>query len=182
MPRPNRHTRRRPRQGSVGGGPGGDKPLSALSKRELAQRSRSPSSSSGMKPYPMPEHGLKLVPQRCGTEQPRDARTRRDALTVGAVLCWRRTVLDMLGQRRRATRRGVGRLCLTKRRALFVTVPPVLRCWAIASRLPATILPTALTVRIRNHRRPGSQSSDGRAQNDCNRAEGVNPQSLRLGR
>jgi len=39
----------------------------------------------------------------------------------------------------------------------------------------------ALFVANRNHRRPGSQSSDGRAQNHCNGCEGLDPQSLRLG-
>ena len=38
-----------------------------------------------------------------------------------------------------------------------------------------------LIVANRNHRRPGSQSSDGRAQNHCNGCEGLDPQSLRLG-
>ena len=37
-----------------------------------------------------------------------------------------------------------------------------------------------LRVANRNHRRPGSQSSDGRAQNHCNGPEGPDPQSLRL--
>src|SRR3954452_18553809 len=37
-----------------------------------------------------------------------------------------------------------------------------------------------LRVANRNHRRAGSQSSDGRAQNDCTGCEGPDPQSLRL--
>jgi hypothetical protein len=40
--------------------------------------------------------------------------------------------------------------------------------------------PLSLPVANRNHRRVGSQSSDGRAQNDCNRPDGLNPQSLRV--
>ena len=42
------------------------------------------------------------------------------------------------------------------------------------------LLRQSVFVANRNHRRLGSQSSDGRAQNDCNRAEGPDPQSLRL--
>ena len=38
-----------------------------------------------------------------------------------------------------------------------------------------------LSVANRNHRRPGSQSSDSRAQNHCNGSEGTDPHSLQLG-
>jgi hypothetical protein len=55
-------------------------------------------------------------------------------------------------------------------------------CW---EEVPLTSisadLVTSVIVANRNHRRAGSQSSDGRAQNHCNGSEELDPQSLRLG-
>jgi hypothetical protein len=48
-------------------------------------------------------------------------------------------------------------------------------------RRPYSLRSNLLSVANRNHRRPGSQSSDGRAQNHCNGSEGLDPESLRLG-
>ena len=50
--------------------------------------------------------------------------------------------------------------------------------WRGLPRRPLCML--CLIVANRNHRRLGSQSSDGRAQNDCTRSEGPDPQSLRM--
>jgi ABC-type Mn2+/Zn2+ transport system permease subunit len=57
------------------------------------------------------------------------------------------------------------------------------RGWSVQiSAVSAALVSAAflLCVANRNHRRVGSQSSDGRARNDCNRPDGSNPQSLRL--